>query len=183
MSPDNVFSLVDRIARKEQELDTLRRQLFQHQAGATYTSGDITVLRCQLHGHAVALPVDEILEVVRMVELTVLPDAFPWVIGLMSIASKRIPVIDLFGAVAGRRRLAEPDDFIVIAETRNGTIGLVMDEIDGLFRLEGGALSRPEPDLPFGAHVRGVFDAAGHSVLLLSAAPISIAELALKAST
>jgi chemotaxis signal transduction protein len=100
----------------------------------------------------------------------VLPDAFPWVMGLVSIASKRIPVVDLFGGET--RRVADPDDFIVLTETQSGPIGLVMDAIEDLVTFDASTLSRPEPDVPFGAHVRGVFDAGGDAVLLLSAAPI-----------
>ena len=171
MSPD-LFTLMDTIARKREELDALRRELVQLQGCTTLRSGEVTVLRCRLRGHAVALQVTEIIEVIRMPELTVLPDAFPWVLGLVSIASKRIPVIDLFGG--DTRRAADPDDFIVLTETQAGPIGVVMDEIEDLVTFDGSALSLPEPDVPFGAHVVGVFEADGETVLLLSAAPIAV---------
>lgn len=171
MSPD-LFTLMEAIARKQRELDALRRELVQLQGCTTLPSGEVTVLRCRLRGHAVALPVSEIIEVIRMPELTVLPDAFPWVMGLVNIASKRIPVVDLFGGET--RRAADPEHFIVLAETPSGPIGLVMDAIDNLVTFDASTLSRPEPDVPFGAHVVGVFEADGDTVLLLSASPIAV---------
>lgn len=178
MSPD-LFTLMEAIARKQRELDALRRELVQLQGCTTLPSGEVTVLRCRLRGHAVALPVAEVLEVIRMPELTVLPDAFPWVMGLVSIASNRIPVVDLFGGET--RRAADPDDFIVLAETQAGPIGLVMDAIENLVTFDSSKLSRPEPDVPFGAHVVGVFEADGDTVLLLSAAPIAAPPVPLEA--
>ncbi len=176
MMTDDLFRLVDSIARKEQELAALRRLLVQHQGSKTPVWGETTVLRCKLHGHAVALPVSEVQEVLRMPELTVLPDAFPWVMGLLRLGAERIPVVDLFGGTV-ERRACEPEDFIVLTDTQAGTLGLVMDAIDGISSFDASALARPLPDMPFGAHVLGVFDAEGESVLLLSPSPVSLAEL------
>lgn len=181
MSTD-LFTLVDSIARKEQELDTLRRQLAHLHGCTRLPSGELTVLRCRLNGYALALPVAEISEVVRMAELTVLPNAFAWILGLVTLGTERIPVVDLLGGEAGVRRAPDPDDFIVLAVAQNGPVGLVMDAIDGLFTFEGSTLCRPQAEVPFGAHVLGVFDAGGEAVLLVSAEPISGYDVANAAS-
>jgi chemotaxis signal transduction protein len=166
------FALVDAIAHKEQELHDLRRELSLLHASTPLPTGECMVLRCVLKEHAVALLASEVDEVLNMAELVTSPSSPAWLMGLLSVGPRRVPVIDLFARESGVRRSPDPAEFIVLARTRTASCGLVVDAIDGLAQIASRDVYRPEPEAPFGAYVRGVVNIAGKPVLLLSAIPV-----------
>src|SRR4051812_40507664 len=113
----DLFTLLDAIARKEQELHGLQRELSFLHAGTPLPTGECVVLRCTLKGHAVALFATEIDEVLNMAELVSSPSSPAWLMGLVSVGSRRIPVVDLFARESGVRRSPDPAEFIVLART------------------------------------------------------------------
>jgi len=175
------FALADAILEKERELDALRRELALHRACSRVLAADTVIVRCRLRGHTIALLASEISEVVRMAELTTVPGAAPWFVGLLAVGAQRLPVLDLFARKSGVRRVPDPSEFIVLSETRNGPCGLVVDSIDDLVTIHGREVRRPTADAPFGAHVLGSIDVRGDTILLLSAAPLSLPDLGVAA--
>ena len=173
------FELVDAITRKEQELHELRRELACLHRRSSLPSTEFVALRCRLHGYAVALIAQELHEVVRMAELLVLPDSPTWLMGLLALGPRRIPVLDLLARDAGVRRSPAPNEFVVIAETEAGPCGLLMEAIEGLVTVAPSQISRPERDAPFGAHVLGIVSIGDEAVLLLSAAPATLENVGL----
>ena len=182
MSTD-FFALADAIAHKEQELHDLRRELSLLHASPALPAGECTLLRCRLKGYAVALLATEVDEVLNMAELVASPSSPAWVMGLLSVGPRRIPVVDLLARESGVRRRADPAEFIVLARTRTGVCGLVMEAIDGLAQIESKEVYRPEPEVPFGAYVRGVVDIAGEPVLLVSAVSVLLPDAPVNVNT
>ena len=84
------FTLVAAIARKEQELQDLRREFSLLHASTPLPTGECVVLRCALKGYAVALLATEIDEVLNMAELVSSPSSPAWLMGLLSVGSRRI---------------------------------------------------------------------------------------------
>jgi purine-binding chemotaxis protein CheW len=83
----------------------------------------------RLRGVEHALPVEDVVEVLRMVAITPLAEAPPWVRGVIDLRGRVIPVIDL------RRRLGMPErepDLstpILVVRGQGVTAGLVADEV------------------------------------------------------
>jgi chemotaxis signal transduction protein len=79
-----------------------------------------------------ALPVGDVLEVGELGELTPVPGAGAWVLGVRNLRGQVLPVVDL-AAVFGLTS-SEPDR-IVIAERAGRKLGLAVDSIAGVERL------------------------------------------------
>ena len=83
-----------------------------------------------------------VLEVVRMVALTPLPDMPEWLTGVVNLRGHVIPVIDL------RRRLHLPPHTpdlntpIIIAQSATRPFGVVVDRLDTVIELGGDVVER-----------------------------------------
>jgi purine-binding chemotaxis protein CheW len=176
------FLLAEIIRRKEQELYDLRALLARKQAPSSLPAGEFVVLRCRLQAVAIAIPAVQIREVVQMASLAPVPDAPPWLAGVLLLGPEYVPVIDLSARQSGASRARDPSEFIVLAQTRAGTRGLVVDTIDGLVTVDGRAVARPGPEIPFGPHVVGIATLAGESVIVVSAAALSSADYSVEAA-
>lgn len=115
---------------------------------ATSSSADVSVFSklvvFQLEGRDYALPVHEIVEVVRMVEITPVPEAPEWLFGAINVRGRVIPVMDL------RRRLGlagmEPGlrTPIMVAETGGRMLGLIADNVSEMLSLPAHAIETVE---------------------------------------
>ena len=87
-----------------------------------------------------ALPVHNVIEVLRMAALRPLPEAPPFIAGLLNLRGQGIVVVDL------RKRLdlppKEPDltSQIVIVKTKKEPLGLIADEVREIITLPRSAL-------------------------------------------
>lgn len=102
-----------------------------------------------LDGHAHAIETASVQEVLRMVAITAMPEAPPWVAGMINLRGRPTVVVDLrlrFGLGSPQRGLATP---IIIARTSGAAIvGLIVDSItelhdlprDGFFDAADGGL-------------------------------------------
>lgn len=83
-------------------------------------------------GAAHAIPAEQIVEVLRMVAVTPVPDGPSWALGVVDRRGEPLPVIDL----AGRLGLptSEPglDSRLVVCRADDRTFGLVVDGTDGV---------------------------------------------------
>jgi purine-binding chemotaxis protein CheW len=82
---------------------------------------------CMLDGQEYALPAENVGEVFRFAAVMPLPDSPPWVLGVIDVRGRVVPVVD------GRRRLGLPerDDWLraVIVVIEHETVsGFVVDE-------------------------------------------------------
>ncbi|MEI6235440.1 MAG: chemotaxis protein CheW [Planctomycetota bacterium] len=75
-----------------------------------------------------ALHINVIVEVLRMVAVRPLPDAYPWIAGIMNIRGRGVPVMDL------RKRLGmpaipyTPQMIIVVIEVAGSPLGIIVDQ-------------------------------------------------------
>jgi len=100
-----------------------------------------------LGGYEYGLPAEGVLEVIRFVAVTPVPEAPDWVLGVIDLRGRAIPVVD------GRRRLGLPDreDWlgaaIVVVESRGVVSGLVVDTAIDMTTVGIQTLESP-PDVP-----------------------------------
>jgi chemotaxis signal transduction protein len=172
--------LLDSIATKERELDALRRELARYRRSSALPSGPVAVMRCQLAGRSIAFFQRDVDEVVPMCELTSLPGAPAWCMGLLQLGKARLVVIDLAALESKAPREPDPGELIVIAHSSQGQLGFVVDSIDELTSIEGADVHIPLMDVPFASHVFGVVSVEGVSTLIVAVEPLTMAQLDLE---
>ncbi len=82
-----------------------------------------------------ALPIAQIQEVIRYTQPRSVVSEDPWVIGVISLRGKIVPVGDLAGRLGVSASHSE-DSKIVIIETEGQTIGMVVDAVDEVLSIE-----------------------------------------------
>jgi purine-binding chemotaxis protein CheW len=98
----------------------------------------------ELDGREFALPLREVAEILRMVAITPMPEVPRWVVGVINLRGRVIPVIDL------RRRLgiepAEPglNTPILVVEQGARKLGLIADAVRDVLALPDEALEAPD---------------------------------------
>jgi purine-binding chemotaxis protein CheW len=102
--------------------------------------------------------------VVRMVEITPLPQAPGCVIGVIDVAGSIVPVISLRKRMGKADRLVHLNDLLVIATSGSRTLALVVDRVEGLISPPAGDVAQSHALGPVG-ELEGV--ARGEDGLLL----------------
>lgn len=123
---------------------------------ASEAGGDeagVVLLVFQIAGREHALPVCDVVEVVRMVAATPLPEAPPWVIGVINFRGRVIPLIEVRSRLGTPSRDADLSTPIIVVQNAEVAAGLVVDEVLEVLTVPSAAL-----DVPDGA------DAAGRSL-------------------
>jgi purine-binding chemotaxis protein CheW len=123
-----------------------------------------------------ALPVEDVIEVVRMVAVTPLPDAPASVMGVINMRGRIIPVIDL------RTRLGMPPHDpdlsapIIVVGRSEAAAGLVADGASEVLTLRSTAVEAPTPSpgprssqAPAASAVSGMAHEGDRLILLLDA--------------
>jgi purine-binding chemotaxis protein CheW len=83
-----------------------------------------------LGGEDYALPIGSVQEIIRYLEPRSVSSDSPWVRGVISLRGKIVPICDL-AARLGKACEHEPAKAkIVILDTEQGTVGIVVDEVD-----------------------------------------------------
>lgn len=110
------------------------------QAAAPAGSG---ALGLRIGTHALLFALAETGEIVPVPRLTRVPGVRPWLLGIVSLRGRIVPVIDLGDFLDGRHTVLGPRTRIVIAHGGDWSYGLVVDEIIGM-RPTGPANRLPE---------------------------------------
>jgi purine-binding chemotaxis protein CheW len=99
-----------------------------------------------------ALPVADVVEVLRMVALTPVPESPPWVVGLLNLRGRGVVVTDLKGRLG--LAVQEPDLSSVIVVVRSGgrEVGLIADEVIDVLDVPVERIERPDA-LIAGSHL------------------------------
>jgi purine-binding chemotaxis protein CheW len=129
-------------------------------------SGELTVLVVQVQGTDAALPLGSVLEVVPYAWLTPIPEAPPWVAGLLDLGGQMLGVLDVEARVAGKPHCPRATDFIVICHVEERLIGLCVSAVREVVNFASGAVAPPPPDVPYASYLLGTIS-HGRSPLLL----------------
>jgi len=74
----------------------------------------------------------------RIVAITPLPDVPPWVLGVIDLHGRAIPVIDLRQRFGLPSREIQLDDRLLVVQMHQGTNALLIDEVTKVLELEPG---------------------------------------------
>ena len=98
----------------------------------------------QLRQASFGLPLECVCEVLRMLEITALPEAPAWLAGVINFRGQVIPVLDLrlrLGLVALPYELNTP---IMVVLTAGRRVGLIADDMQDVFDFPPASLTPPD---------------------------------------
>lgn len=110
---------------------------------ATRDAADRTLVLCTVGDRSYALFVETVLEVVRMVSTTTIPDAPPWISGVIDLRGRTLPVIDLRTRLGLDPKAPDLNTMIVVIEEAGRSGGLIVDEAVEAISVPGGAIAPP----------------------------------------
>jgi purine-binding chemotaxis protein CheW len=159
--------ILDAIRRLETELLDMRRQLAATFSGQRLPRSDFMVLRCHCATLEVGFLLDSLVEVVMLPALCPLPEAPPWVAGVLNLRGKSIPVLDVTARVANTSRELEVSDYVVVCTGPQGLVGLVVQDLGEPTLVAPGDVSRPSDGLNVAPYLLGLVQHDGSQVALL----------------
>jgi purine-binding chemotaxis protein CheW len=130
---------------------------------------DLQVVCLELGGESYAVEIGRVHEIIRLQEITPIPRAPSFVEGVINLRGRILPVIDL------RRRLDLPSmaptkrTRIAIVEMAEHTVGVVVDGVTRVLRLEGQTIEPPSPYVTGinSEYLRGIARVGNDLVVLL----------------
>ena len=136
---------------------------------ATADLGITQLVVFQLHAHEYALPANRVVEVLRMVALTPVPEAPAWLPGVLNLRGFVIPVVDLrtrLGMPAAAYVLNTP---IIVVNGQNQRLGLIGDAMVDVVGLPAEALEHFERDVADQSAVVALAHKGNRVILVLDA--------------
>ena len=113
-----------------------------------------------------ALPVQNVVEVLRMVAVSPMPEAPPWIAGVLNLRGKGIAVMDLRQRLGLPVRAPDLNTQIVIVETKREPLGLIADEVVEIITLPSDAL-KPADKLSGASPMLAALAHAGERLILV----------------
>lgn len=98
---------------------------------------------CTVHGIRVGVDLTLVGEVLLLAATTPVPEAPPWVLGLVHVADREIAVLDLAGRITDTARVPALDERIVILQADDRELGIVVEEVHGVATTEGAVVQEP----------------------------------------
>jgi purine-binding chemotaxis protein CheW len=122
-----------------------------------------------LGGEQYALPIEQIQEVIRYTEPRAVASEDPWVIGVISLRGKIVPVADLASRL-GISATHSEDSKVVIVETAGHTFGLIVDAVDEVLSIDEQQIDTNFSSADF---VRGIAKLEQRLIVILDAATLA----------
>lgn len=131
------------------------------------------VLLCAIGDHRVALPLDEIREVVPLARTRPIPGAPYFILGLLNVRGRELPVLDAIARSRKAPRRPALDEQIVTCEAGLLAFGLLVTRVIGVASVDPGTFATLPADLMQWTGVKrerigGVATVGGEPVLLAS---------------
>ena len=104
------------------------------------------VVSFHVDGRTYALPLEQVVEVVRMVAVTPVPDAPPWLAGVVNLRGKLIPMIDLRPRFGAAPTEIDPGHVFLVAQVRGRTAGVMADLVEDVVKVDGTAAEHAHAD-------------------------------------
>ncbi|WP_031518037.1 chemotaxis protein CheW [Desulfofalx alkaliphila] len=123
----------------------------------------------QLHNQTYGIDITSVREIIRMEEITEIPNAPDFLEGIINLRGGIVPIIDLgkrFGLVSGERT---SQSRIIIVQVSNQIFGMIVDSVQEVLRVPASSIEPPPPMLGGvdAAYLRGVALLEERLVILL----------------
>ncbi len=135
---------------------------------AKETSKEIELLSFRLGGEEYAVLVDDVREVLKIRELTAVPNTPEYILGVTSLRGTMLTVIDL-GRRLGLTPCARDDRArIVVVSPDDEDVGLLVDRVTGVLKIMPEGIKPPPENVEQGAeYLRGIVRKDDRLVILL----------------
>ncbi|MCA9498368.1 MAG: chemotaxis protein CheW [Nitrospirales bacterium] len=137
---------------------------FEEDSGAV-----LQMVSFQLGDEVFAIDILEVQEIIRMLEITQVPNAPHYVEGVVNLRGKVIPIINLRARFGLSGTEPTKDTRIVVVEVAQMILGFIVDSVEEVLRLSEECIETPPPTVRGGAEEchKGVGRVNGCLVLLL----------------
>lgn len=159
--------LVGELERLKTEVLQLQRRLLGRKGRESIPVGHFEVLDFSVENTHLCLPVQRVAQVVPRPLLGVLPEAPPWVAGIMNLHAESVVVLDLKYRFWQQPSAICTTDLIIVTALGTQKIGLLVQSVSELLALNGTALSEVDANLPYAPYVLGIANTASFSTCLL----------------
>ncbi len=114
-----------------------------------------------------ALPVSDVVRVVRAVEITPLPKVPDVVLGVINFHGVIIPVIDIRKRFHLPQRDMQLEDQFIIARTSQRLMAIVVDSVNGVYQLEHHQIVEAGESFPYTEYLSGI-TSIEHNIILVN---------------
>jgi len=114
---------------------------------------EIELLSFRMGAEAYAIPVEHVREVLKLYQLTAVPNAPEHVLGVMSLRGEVIPVVDLCKRLALASGVKGEKSRIIVVSIDDEDVGLMVDGVTGVLRIMPGDIKRPPDNIEHGAEL------------------------------
>ena len=130
---------------------------------------DLQIVGFQIGRETFGLPIAAVREIIRVPEITAVPNVPDHIEGVINLRGKIVPVIDLpkkFGATSSQRTVKNR---VVVVELEGRSVGLIVDSASEVLRLPPSKIENPQDVFPDSQldYVSGVGKLDGRLVILL----------------
>ena len=123
----------------------------QNKSVSTHTLGEdsrasadlIHLVTFNLLGEEFGMPILDVREIIRMVDITPVPHAPAFVEGVINLRGQILPVIDLRKRFNLSSTEMEEDTRIIVVEINNNLLGLIVDGVKEVLRIPSDSVSPP----------------------------------------
>ncbi len=126
------------------------------------------VLVCRTDVENVGILLKYVDEVVPMCKVASIPDAPSWIAGLLNLGGEMIPVVDLSARINNLSHEAALSDFIVICTIEKKRLGLIVNEVSGVYDKKREELQLVSERMVASPFLLGIADLEGRPLLVLN---------------
>ncbi len=108
-------------------------------------SPDIQLILFTIHGVEYALNIAHVMEIIKLVPLTILPEAPKFIKGVVNLRSKVVPIIDLRERFGVENNGNTKKTRVIIAKIQNSEIGIIVDSVTEVINIKADKIEPPLP--------------------------------------
>ena len=146
--------------------------------GSEEVTGELQLVSFKIGSEEFGIDILKVQEIIRMVEITRVPQAPVYVEGVINLRGRVIPIIDLRKRLKLELKEADKNTRIVVVDISGNIMGMIVDSVSEVLRLPAGTIE-PPPDLVSGVeceHISGVAKLEDRLLMFLDLSKIVGAE-------
>lgn len=130
---------------------------------------DLQLVGFRIGRETFGLPISIVREIIRVPEITAVPDAPDYVEGVINLRGRIIPVVDLRKRFGEKLLEADKKNRVVVVELERRAIGLIVNSASEVLRIPPSEIEHPSDVFPEGElnFITGVGKLNGRLVILL----------------
>jgi purine-binding chemotaxis protein CheW len=123
--------------------------LARTQASTEVTAPDpeLHLVTFRLERESFAVPIDRVREVVRVTEITRVPEAPPHIRGVTNLRGRVLPVVELRTRLGLAVAVIDPSSRILVVEAHNRILGLLVDGVSRVVKVPSSSVVPPPAEV------------------------------------